>query len=53
MFLVGKWLKIMFGKTFQIFSDLKGIMPHSFRTKFETSDHSDIIQAGYKERTEI
>ena len=37
----------------QIFDDLEGIMPHSFRTKFVTSDHSDNIQAGYKERTEI
>jgi hypothetical protein len=37
----------------QIFANLEGMMPHSFRTKFETSGNSDNIQAGYKERTEI
>ena len=37
----------------QIFANLEGIMPHSFRTKFGTSGYSDKIQAGYKERTEI
>ena len=37
----------------KIFTNLEGIMPRSFRTNFEISDHSDNIQAGYKERTEI
>ena len=37
----------------QIFANLEGIMPHSFRTKFGASGYSDNIQAGYKERTEI